>query len=106
MGIQKLAHVPVQTWKNWEVDPVSQSPGAPWLKHNLIYLLCGIVLLLLACLIHCLKYAIYRPFAAWRCYIRLSLNSTVIQTVRNYALSHTKLFLLLPCHRGQRSNKL
>ncbi|PKU31315.1 envelope protein syncytin-mar1 [Limosa lapponica baueri] len=60
-GIRKLAHVPVQTWKDWEIDPFSWLPGGPWVKRLLFYLLCGIpMLLFLPCIIPCLIQLIQR----------------------------------------------
>ncbi|NXV22851.1 ENR1 protein, partial [Cepphus grylle] len=54
-GIRKLAHIPVQTWKGCEFDPFSWLPGAPWIKHTLFYMLCGIAMLLfLPCIVPCL----------------------------------------------------
>ncbi|NXG77090.1 ENR1 protein, partial [Baryphthengus martii] len=53
-GIRKLAHVPVQTWKGWDVDMFSWLPGGLWVKQILFYLLCGLVrLLFLSCVIPC-----------------------------------------------------
>ncbi|NXJ47192.1 ENR1 protein, partial [Spizaetus tyrannus] len=54
MGIQKLAHVPVQTWKGWYIDMFSWLPGGLWVKRILFYLLCGFAMLLfLPCIIPC-----------------------------------------------------
>ncbi|NXE30833.1 ENR1 protein, partial [Ardeotis kori] len=53
-GIRKLAHVPVQAWKGWDVDVFSWLPGGVWVKLILFYLLCGLVMLLfLPCIIPC-----------------------------------------------------
>ncbi|NXO53019.1 ENR1 protein, partial [Aramus guarauna] len=53
-GIQKLAHVPVQTWKGWDIDLLSWFPGGPWVQRILFYLLCGFtMLMLLPCIIPC-----------------------------------------------------
>ncbi|NWQ95935.1 ENR1 protein, partial [Burhinus bistriatus] len=53
-GIRKLTHVPVQTWKGWEIDPFSWLPGNPWVKRILFYMLCGLAMLLfLPCVIPC-----------------------------------------------------
>ncbi|NXI71885.1 ENR1 protein, partial [Anseranas semipalmata] len=48
-GIQKLAHVPVQTWKDinfeWNVWP--WLPGPAWVKQTLFYLLLGFILIMM-----------------------------------------------------------
>ncbi|KAK1210362.1 ENR1 protein, partial [Pygoscelis papua] len=60
-GIRKLAHVPVQSWKGWDIDLFSWLPGGPWIKRILFYLLCGFAMLLfLPCIIPCLIQLIQR----------------------------------------------
>ena len=45
-GIRKLACVPVQTWKGWDIDMFSWLPGGPWVRQILFDLLCGFAMLL------------------------------------------------------------
>uniref|UniRef100_A0A8C9FN13 Uncharacterized protein n=1 Tax=Pavo cristatus TaxID=9049 RepID=A0A8C9FN13_PAVCR len=52
--MRKLAHVPIQMWKGWELDMFSWLPGGPWVKHALFFLLCAAtVLIFVPCLIPC-----------------------------------------------------
>uniref|UniRef100_A0A8C0IDK8 Envelope glycoprotein n=1 Tax=Bubo bubo TaxID=30461 RepID=A0A8C0IDK8_BUBBB len=52
--IRKLSHVPVQTWNGWNGDLWSWSPGAPWAKQLLFYLLCAFaIVMFLLCIIRC-----------------------------------------------------
>ncbi|XP_032867588.2 uncharacterized protein LOC116965925 [Tyto alba] len=60
-GIRKLAHVPVQTGKGWDVDIFSWLPGGPWVKRVLFYLLCGFAMLtFLPCILLCFTQLIQR----------------------------------------------
>lgn len=47
MAIRKLDRVAVQPRKSWEAEPSSGLPGALWIKCILLYMLCGVILLLL-----------------------------------------------------------
>ncbi|NWX24613.1 ENR1 protein, partial [Aegotheles bennettii] len=51
-NIRNIAHVPVQTWKDQNIDFSSWLPGAPWLKRVLFFALCAIIgMIFLPCLI-------------------------------------------------------
>ncbi|NXQ36183.1 ENR1 protein, partial [Alaudala cheleensis] len=53
--IRKLAHVPVQTWQEWEWDIFSWLPGGLWVKQMHFFLLCVVAtLIFLPCMIPCL----------------------------------------------------
>ncbi|NXW50092.1 ENR1 protein, partial [Nyctiprogne leucopyga] len=53
-GMRKLAHIPAQTWKGWDMDMFSWLPGGPWVKRVLFYLLCGLAMLMfLPCIVPC-----------------------------------------------------
>uniref|UniRef100_A0A8D0G224 Envelope protein n=1 Tax=Strix occidentalis caurina TaxID=311401 RepID=A0A8D0G224_STROC len=52
--MQKLSHVPIQTWKGWDLDPFSWLPGGPWVKRVLFFFLCAVaILVFIPCLIPC-----------------------------------------------------
>lgn len=57
--MRKIAHVPVKTWKGWELDLFSWLLGGLWVWHALFFFLCAVASQIFTpCLVPCFTQSI------------------------------------------------